>query len=301
MTVRFGKQTNKKDSWISKKIMTSRVKNWCYVYFSYSKDYNLLVASVKSIIETELDHKNIYIFEDPESTFCKEERMALTSLGCKVEKHPLGQSPKNGNGIDTISAQAKAMLYAMDDSSSEFCAKVDSDTLFVKPLINNGFLANYDLIGTRVSYKGESDYIYGNIYIVSNRFAKSIAKNIYNETILPYLSYDASRYFAENRVIYELSDILGMHKKIYNHETGFVYNVDTISNARIAFSLKEKFFSGYGVFDSKFKTIHLWSSNELLKYYLERAKFPFYLELTKLNIKNSFKYIKHTMSKMIRK
>lgn len=261
---------------------------YTFVYFSYKKDFYSLSKSIDTVI-CNFPDSDILVFEDPDNKFTEEQLSILSQKVLSISPHPLGFSPKNGNGKDNFKAQIKAYNLALIETKAEFIIKIDSDTLINDRF--NGYLnKDVDFIGTEVSYLGESKYIYGNLYVMSKIFVKKLA-NI-TDYDFNNLNSDAKKYYAENRVIYGLSNILNIKKKIYSHDKGFVFNLDFISNVRIAKSSNTRIINSFSLSEMyKYPSIHYWSSEELIKYHIERKFLFFYLILLKKNFKNLIRYL----------
>ncbi|UKA02549.1 hypothetical protein [Photobacterium damselae] len=251
---------------------------YSFVYFSCRRDFYTLSKSIDSIKLVYPDSK-IFIFEDPENGFSQEQILELKEKISYIQPHPLGFSPKNGNGKDTFKAQVEAYNFALSKSNSELIIKIDSDTLISKKL-NEYIDKSFDLIGTEVVYLNESKYIYGNLYIMSYRFVQLLSQ-ITNQDF-DKLNNDAKSYYAENRVIFGLAHILNTKTKIYPHDKGFVFNVDFISNYRISKASKTNIINSFSLTKmNQYPSIHYWSSNELVKYHLEKKYLLFYYFLFK--------------------
>ncbi|WP_318460558.1 hypothetical protein [Photobacterium leiognathi] len=261
---------------------------YTFIYFSYKKDFYSLLKSVDTVI-CNFPDSYILVFEDPDNKFTEEQILILSQKVLSISPHPLGFSPKNGNGKDNFKAQIKAYNLAIKETKAEFIIKIDSDTL-INDRFNRYLNKDVDFIGTEVSYLGESKYIYGNLYVMSKKFVKKLAD--ITDCDFNKLNSDAKKYYAENRVIYGLSNILNVNKKIYSHDKGYVFNLDFISNVRIARSSNTKIINSFSLSEmNEYPSIHYWSSEKLIRYHKDRNFLLFYIILLKKNFKNLMRYL----------
>lgn len=262
------------------------MKKIVFVYFSCERDFYLLEKSIKSLVEIYGEYKSIYIVQDPENKFLLEQQKVLKNSGKNIYliDHFLKKSAKNGNGIENILKQLSVFEYICNIEKSDYIAKIDSDMLILKDGIFRYVEENKaDLVGTKVKYKGESEYIYGCLYFLSQKAVKFLNLEIKNiSKVKKYLNEDAKKYFAENRVIYGMIENSKLTKKVFNHEKGYILNLDIFSNYRIAKAYNEKIINPFKNI-TKYDTVHLWSDIKLY-FYVKEKKNRFYMY--KKNIKN---------------
>ncbi|OCQ20191.1 hypothetical protein A7985_17320 [Pseudoalteromonas luteoviolacea] len=279
------------------------MKRYCFTYFSYKKDFPLLKASIESVHKF-CPNAEVAVVEDPDSPFTSSQKDWLDEICLTVFKHPLGHSPANGNGKDAFIAQIESFFKVSKLQTFDYIVKIDSDTLLCSDSFEQRIRnESASFVGNHVAYKGESEYIYGNLYLISPDLVRTIRERIQNEPALfDALNDDCRRYFAENRVIYGIVNLLKEPKVIYPHDKGYVYNIDTVSNYRISSATGTDFISGYDLEDAKrFGSIHLWSSQKLCAYYLNSEHKKFFFELTKKNIKNLMVNVKYFVAKNVKK
>lgn len=268
------------------------------VYFSCSRDFELLKVSLLSLKNINSSNQ-VVIVQDNEKKFSKKQADELIEIydNLVILDHLLQKSSNNGNGKENILAQLILFKNICENYDADYLVKVDSDIYFN----NDNFFKSLDgdLTGTKVKYKNESEYMYGCLYGLSNKAIEKLYKLVKEKkinNILDLLNEDTKKYYAENRVVYNLINYLKLKKNLKNHFEGDIFNLDILSNFRIGKAYNEKILSIQDKENyAKYSAIHMWSDIKLYNN-IKKRKNTFYLSYK--NIKVITVYI---LSKIYRK